>query len=83
MSDGREVRETGSEGTTLSCYLVFGGRGISVRVHYLSFRGSGYASVRGPRHIGVGVSIEGFAGKTYRSYCDEYRVGQMSGLESQ
>ena len=75
MSDSREVQETGSESTIPSCHLVFGGGGVSVRVHYVGFGGLGYVSIRGPRCIGVGVSIEGFAGKTYRSGYNEYRVG--------
>jgi hypothetical protein len=47
----------------------------------MDFEDSGYAGVRGPRRIGVGILIEEFAGKTYQSGCDEYRVGQKSELE--
>jgi hypothetical protein len=82
MSDDRKVQEAGSEGTALSCRLVFGGGGVSVRVHCVDFGSSGYASIRSLKRVGVGVSIEGFVSKMCQSGCDEYGARQMSELES-
>ena len=56
MSDNEEVQEVSGEGATTSCRLVFGGRGVCVRIYCVGFEGSECTSVIGSGHLDIGGS---------------------------